>query len=265
MDKIKALLEQLGGSKELVVQIVESLDQFKSQTEKTIKEAYQQRLVQAKEACMEEVNTYKRGLARKTQIFFEAKVEKIEQQIAKQVAIKDSAAETKLQAIVGMLEGVEVNSEGKNGDIQAAQKQLKELQEELRKTKAANTAIAEKAERAHSVAERTLERNRVLSTELVEASQKPPCPKCKCKPCECKPCKTCKKSPCTCKGTKSEGKKKGKKAISEGRKRKGKTVTARKASQGQIARTKSKPANAAPETRSMDGFSPGGIAEGMDE
>ncbi len=253
MDKIKALLEQLGGSKELVGQIVESLDQFKTQTEKTVKDAYQQRLVQAKEACMEEVNTYKRGLARKTQIFFEAKVEKIEQQIAKQVAIKDSAAEAKLQAIVGMLEGVEVHSEGKNGDIQAAQKQLKKLQEELRKTKANNTAIAEKAERAHSVAEKTLERNKVLSTELAEAN-KPPCRECKCKPCECKGKKS----------TKSEGKKrKGKKAISESRKRRGKTVTARKASQGQIAKTKSKPADAP--TRSMGGFSPDGIAAGMDE
>ena len=233
MDKIRALLEQLGGSKELVDQIATTLVEYQANVDATVKEDYKLRLEKAKEACLEEVNTYKRDLARKFQIFCESKVEKIEQQIAKQVAVKDSAAEAKLQAIASLLEGVEVNGGSNNADLLAAQKQVKELRESLNKASNAVKILTEKANRSHSIAEKTLERNKVLSKELVEATTK--------------------------KTTVAESKKAPKKVVAEDRKPQA-PATTRKSSAEQIA----KPAKAAGATEQpakvMGGLSPEAIA-----
>lgn len=253
MDKIRALLEQLGGSKELVDQIIESLEAYKTKTEETIKEEYRERLAKAKEACLEEVNEYKRDLARKTQIFFESRVEKIEQQIAKQVAVKDSAAEAKLQQIVALLEGVEVNGDGNNADIQAAMRQVKELQEQVRKLDTSKKVLTEKANRAHAIAEKTLERNKVLSKELAEAAKKPG-----------KSISEGKKTKKAEKGkANSKPKDKGDKPLTEGRKR-SEAATTRRTSDGQLARSKSKSEPSSPAPQSMGSFTPESIAANMD-
>jgi hypothetical protein len=246
MDKIKALLEQLGGSKELTTQIVESLEQFKVKAEDKIKGDYQERLGKAKDACLEEVKAYKVELARKAQIFFESKVEKIEQQIAKQVAVKDSAAESKLEAIAALLEGIGANSEGDNAEVQAAQKQIKELQEGLNKATGKVKILTSQAKRSYAIAEKTLERNKVLSTELVETKK----PKAKAKPVT------------ESKKTKGKGKAKpkAKKALTEGRK-KSKPATSRKSKVDQIAKTAKKDGTPTP----TGGFNPLSIAADMPE
>jgi len=243
MDKIRALLEQLGGSKELVDQILESLTAYKTKVEEDIKVKYSQRLDKAKEACLEEVQTFKKDLSHKTQIFFESRVGKIEQQIAKQVAIKDSAAETKLHAIAGLLEGVEANGESNNADIQAATKQIKELQEQVRKASGQNRVLAEKANRSCAIAEKTLERNKVLSKELASAE---------------KPIAESKS-----KG-KGKSKKVSKKAKSLTEGKKAKPVTTRRSNEGQLAKPRKKVNASAPASSVMGGFTPDGIAATMD-
>lgn len=174
MEKIKALLEQLGGSKELATTIVKTLEEWKNKSATEIKEEYQKRLEKAKALCLEEVESYKRDLARKVQIFFETRSEKIEQQIAKQVAIKDAAAEAKLQSIAALLEGVEVNGKGDTAEVKAAQGQVQQLTEQLHAEQENSKMLAEKAIRAHSIAGKTLERNKVLAKELQEALVKAP-------------------------------------------------------------------------------------------
>lgn len=172
MDKIRALLEQLG-SKELATQIIEALEANKTKTESAIQEDYRTRLEKAKVACLEEVAGYKKELARKMQLFFESRVEKIESQIAKQVAIKESAAEAKLHSVAALLEGVEVNGERDKADIQAALKQVRELTESKTKLESQIKVLNEKATRAHTIAEKTLERNKILARELAEVKERP--------------------------------------------------------------------------------------------
>jgi len=168
MDKIKELIEQLG-SKELADKIMESLEEYKAVVRDEINEEFKQRTEKVKEVCIEEIDAYKKELGRKVGIWLESKQEQIEQKIAKQVAIKDSAAESKLQAIASLLEGVEVDVEGQNADLQAAKKQVGELQEQLKKTRNDNKVLVEKASRSHAIAEKTLERNKVLSKEVADA------------------------------------------------------------------------------------------------
>lgn len=248
MDKIKALLEQLGGSKELVDKIVESLEQFKTKTQTEVKEEYAKRLEKAKEACLAEVRDYKKELAKKVQIFFESRAEKIEQQIAKQVAIKDSAAEAKLHSIAAMLEGVEVNGNSNDADLKAAQAQVKQLQEQVKKLDGNQKVLTEKANRAHAIAEKTLERNKVLAKELEEAVKKA----------DAKTIAEGKEKP-------SAGKPE-EKPITEDRKPAA-PATTRTTSDSQIAKPqKPAPASAqAPAPAAMGGYTPEGIAAMIDE
>lgn len=247
MDKIRALLEQLGGSKELVDTILESLNKYRDETRATIQEEYHQRLDKAKAICLEEMEGYKRELARKAQIFFESRVEKIEQQIAKQVAIKEAAAESKLQAIAAMLEGVEVNGESNNAELQAARKQIQDLQESVKAETQKNRVLEETARRAQGIAAKTLERNKVLSGELQEAVKKNQAILNEAKVNQAKKDeKPAKQEPA--------------KPITEGKKPATATTT-RRTAEPQLAKPRKQEA-AAP--RIQGGFSPEGIAAGMD-
>ena len=239
-DKIRALLEQLGGSKDLVDKIMESLDQYKGTVRTDIQEEYRQRLEQAKTACIAEVDSYKKELSKKMQIFFESKVDKIEQQIAKQVAIKESAAETKLHAIAGLLEGVEVNGEKQNADLQAALKQVKELQESKTQLVAERQILTEKANRAHGIAAKALERTKILSKELVEAQAKGP----------------------AIVESKTPATKPAVKTLTEGRKVP-KATTTRMTDESQLAKPVVKKEVPAP-VNHMEGFSPDSIAANME-
>jgi len=261
MEKIKALLEQIGGSPELADKIIEALNNYKDKARESIKEEYKNRLEKAKEACLEEVETYKKELARKTEIFFEAKANKIEQQIAKQAAVKDSAAEAKLQQIAALLEGVEVNGKGNSADIESAKKLVKQLQERKSKLESQIKTLTEKANRAHAIAEKTLERNRDLTKQLNEAKKAQGAIS------EDKD-KAKSKGNGDGKGKNGKAAKTGKpdkQQINEGSK-KGTATTTRRSSQDQISKPTKQSAEppVASGVSQMGGYSPEAIAAGME-
>ena len=166
MDKIRQLLEKLG-SKELADQIVETLNTHESDLKSNLEEEYKARLKKAKEVCIEEVDSYKKELARKVQIFCESRADKIEQQIANQVAIRESAAETKLTQIASLLEGVEVNGDSEAA-LRAAQDELKAYNKQIAAIKEERNAAVNKANRATGIAEKALERNKALELQVDE-------------------------------------------------------------------------------------------------
>lgn len=166
MDKIRQLLEQLG-SKELSDQIIESFEAHTKTVRAKLDEEYKARLQRAKQVCLEEVEKYKDELGRKAQIFFESRANAIERQIANQVAIKESAAETKLRKVAALLEGIEVD--GKQVDkaaLQATLKQVRDLQKQLKVVTESRKVLAEKANRANEIAQKALERNQYLEESL---------------------------------------------------------------------------------------------------
>lgn len=175
MDKIKELLEKLG-SKELAAQIIESLESHEKTLRETLDSEYKARLTKAKEVCLEEVETYKNELARKAQIFFESRADKIEQQIAKQVAIRESAAESKLKETKAILEDIEVEADNgqAKADLKALQDKVANLSRAIKSITEAKEQAELKANRAHEVAEKTLKRNRDLEKALTEAADKKP-------------------------------------------------------------------------------------------
>ncbi len=171
MEKLRSQLEQLGGSKELVDGILESLQSHKTAIEEKAKTDFQERLDQAKKVCIKELAGYKKDLARKVQLFFESRSNRIDQQIAKQTVVKEAAAESKLQDITNMLAGVEVNGEGDKAEFEALKEQVRKLTIEKKKLVSDSEVMAEKATRAHGLASQTLEKNKDLASQLAEAKK----------------------------------------------------------------------------------------------
>jgi hypothetical protein len=170
MDKIKELFKQLGASQELTEQILSAITTHISESKKKIESDTQAKVQKVKQVCLEEVKRHKADLARKVQIYFESKSDKIEQQITKSVAIKESAAEQQLKSIKALLEGIQLNEEGQ-ADLQALKTQVDTLSKQVGVvTEEKNTAV-KKANRAVEIAQKILSRNRELEA-LVEEGKK---------------------------------------------------------------------------------------------
>lgn len=162
MDKIKALLEKAGVSPELSGKICESLDSYKTTLREQFDKEYAAKVEQAKQVCIEETEAHKRELARRVQIFCETKGAAIEAQLAKQSALNESEALTKLNQISALLEGLEPNGQP-SGDVTAVVEKLKRQAQVATEEK--NRAI-ELANKKQAIAEKALKRNRELATAL---------------------------------------------------------------------------------------------------
>lgn len=168
MDKIIALLEQAGVSQELSARISESLVEYKDSVREQFQRDYAAKVEQAKRVCVEETEAHKRELARRVQIFCETKGSAIEAQIAKQSALNESAAVSRLNQIAGMLNGIEHNGNS-NGDVTVA-KYKRKLALALEEKKRA----VEMANRKNAIAEKALKRNRWLTTEIQSLQEQRP-------------------------------------------------------------------------------------------
>jgi len=160
-DKIRALMLKSGLSEDATTGLCEALDQHLSERYARQDAEFNAKLAKAKKVCVEEVETHKRELARRVQIFAEAKGNAIETTIAKQSAIKESAAFAKLKDIQAMLHGVELNGE-QNGTLRAEVTELKRRVQGLSEER--NKAV-EQANRANAIAEKVLKRNRLLEAQ----------------------------------------------------------------------------------------------------
>lgn len=165
MDKLKALAQKCNIKPELANRFFEAVkNHLATERAKDLTEN-KRRQAEAKRVCLEEVESYKRDLARRVQTFCEAKGGQIEQSIARQTAIRESAAQVKLRNILSMLEGVEPNGEH-NGALQAENKKLKRRMQQL--ASESKQAVGQ-ANRQAAIAERVLAKNRALEGQLTES------------------------------------------------------------------------------------------------
>ena len=161
MNKIKALLEKAGCSPDLVGGICEALEEYKVGIRTQFDADYKNRIEQAKKVCIDETESHKRELSRRVQIFCETKAAAIEAQLAKQSALRESEAVTKLKGIVGLLEGVEPNS-APNGQSTAV---LEKARRKLQQANEEKLKAVELANKQTAIAEKVLKQNRKLVSE----------------------------------------------------------------------------------------------------
>lgn len=161
MDKIKALLEKAGCKPELVSQIAESLNKFKTTVREELENEYAAKVEQAKKVCIEETESHKRDLARRVQVFCETKSAAIEAQLAQKSALNESEAESRLQEIKDLLEGIQPSGP-QNSEVTAA---LKKAQRQVQIANEERIRAVEIANRKVAIAEKALKQNRALTTE----------------------------------------------------------------------------------------------------
>jgi hypothetical protein len=168
--KILDLLAKSGCNQELVAQIGESLSRYKTAVRESFEADYSAKVEQAKKLCIEETDKHKRDLCRRVQIFLETKSAVIDANLARQSALSESAAQSKLRNLKSLLEGVESNAQATNGpataEFQQAKQQIRQLTEERDQA----VAIANKQT---AVAEKAIKRNRELATENAKLRTSP--------------------------------------------------------------------------------------------
>jgi hypothetical protein len=162
MDKIKVLLEKSGCKPELVAGICNALDKYKTSITEQFSKELANRVDRAKKVCVEETESHKRELARRLQIFCEAKSAAIESSLSRQQGAVETRAMAKLRQVQTVLEGVQpeakLNGQAK-ATIQKAQKQIQQLNEER------SQAVA-KANRQTQIAEKILKQNKALTSQI---------------------------------------------------------------------------------------------------
>lgn len=161
MNKIKGLLEKAGCNPELVGGICEALDSYKSDLREQFEADYKHRVEQAKKVCIDETESHKRELAKRVQIFCETKAAAIEAQLARQSALSESEAVTRLKGIVSLLEGIEPNGDPSGratAALEQARRRIQQVNEDRQKA-------LEVANRQTAIAEKALKQNRRLATE----------------------------------------------------------------------------------------------------
>jgi hypothetical protein len=159
--KMETLLGQMGANPELTKQFGELLESFITEQKTILESKYKTKLDAAKTLCLEETQRFKSQLAKRVQIFLEARTDKIESMMAKQVAIKESAAEADLKSIKALLEGVEINANGE-ADLTAIKTQLSQALKQVNLLKEERNTAVTRANRANNIAKKVLDRNRIL-------------------------------------------------------------------------------------------------------
>lgn len=162
MQKILELLQKAGCKAELVTAIGESLEEYKNTVREQFESDYTAKIKEAKKVCVEETENHKRELSRRLQIFLETKSAAIDAHLARQSALSESEAMTKLRNVKSLLEGVEVNGKPNNGEATAIAEEAKRKIQQL--TEERNQAV-QAANRQNAIAEKVLQRNRQLVTE----------------------------------------------------------------------------------------------------
>jgi len=164
MKKIKSLLEKVGIKPELSRQICESLENYKSTLRKQFDAEYSAKIEEAKKVCIEETEAHKRELSRRVQIFCETKGAAVEATVAKQSALRESKAVSRLKGIVSLVEGIEPNGK-QNGKLEA---DVKNLKQKLKTVTESKQQAITTANRQTALAEKVLKKNRVLEAEKAQ-------------------------------------------------------------------------------------------------
>jgi hypothetical protein len=175
MNKILDLLKQMGASPELQKQIMEALESYKESVQTKLEEDFKQRVSQARKVCVEAVDNEKRELAKKIEVFLEARINTIQKEAAKQAAIGESEAVRLLRGAKALFEGIQIDSNKGSGQAAIAEtEEVKQLRIQNKQLKENLEKINLKAQRANTIALKALERNKLLEGRIAPAAKRPP-------------------------------------------------------------------------------------------
>lgn len=166
LSKITAILKAMNISEETVSEFTAVLENWVADTRKTLNEDYTTKLQQAKKVCLEEVEAYKSNLARGVKVFLESKMGSLEKAAAKRKAIEESEAVNTLKHVKSLLEGVDIDGQKTNQDLQAARKEVAAVKKQLAESRDAIAREKAKVSRLTGISEKSIERQKILEGKL---------------------------------------------------------------------------------------------------
>lgn len=168
LQQIQELMTKCGLSEEAASKICDSIIGYSNTYKAKIDEEYATRVEAARKICVEETEAYKLELARRLQVYLEARSQHIEQNIARQVAVREGEAQNLLSQVQSLLEGIPAGGDAalKNENTKLRQ-HMARLQEE--RDKAVVTA-----NRQTALAEKVLRRNRLAESRLAQLESRIP-------------------------------------------------------------------------------------------
>ena len=156
MQKIVDLLKNLKASPELVKEITEGLEAYKADVKAKYDSEFKDKTAAARRVCIEAVEQEKKDMARKVEIFLEARVATITREAQKQAAIGETRATKTLRELSALLEGVKID--GTSEDHQAAVTERNKLRAVVHQLQEACEKEKLKATRANTIAMKLLQR-----------------------------------------------------------------------------------------------------------
>jgi len=173
MNKMLEILKKMGATDELANRFVSEMRAWKKASEEAIHEQFQadyvKRLQKAKQACLAETTRYKEDLARRVEVFLEARVNTINREASKQAAIGESEASKTLRGVKSLLEGVNLELP----DLQTAE-ETKKLRAKVGQLQERCQQLIVKNGHANKIARKLIERQRILETKLEAKLEKAP-------------------------------------------------------------------------------------------
>ena len=166
MDKLKELLGQLGGSKELTEAICEEFNNYTNRIKAKYENDFNVRVQRAKRICVEEVAKEKANLARKVAVFLESKANAIQQASTRQRAIEESEAKSLLRRTKALLEDISIGDDGAIRDVQAAQKKSERLEKAVATFKEERDQAIKRANKANEIATKALKQCNILEEKV---------------------------------------------------------------------------------------------------
>lgn len=171
LDKMGALLKQMGISEEATKQFLTVCEDWHKNEESKLKKEYDTRLSKAKKICVEEVEAHKANLSRGVQMFLESKLESISKAGEKQAAIAESEAVKQLKQVKNLLSGLDIDSAVNAQALQAEGKKNAKLTAELATLKESLARETAKSAKMAELAEKTVARQKSLEGELSQSKK----------------------------------------------------------------------------------------------
>ena len=163
MEKIEEMVKKLGGSAEMATSLLEEMNAYVDEERKKLDEEFQGKFGRAKKACLEETERYKGELARKVEIWLEARTETISREMRKQAAIGESGATRCLQDVKRLIEGIEIEHPGSQ-----AAKEANKLKATIARLQEEKEAESKAKRRAFDISQKLLEHNKKLQRRINE-------------------------------------------------------------------------------------------------
>lgn len=164
MDKIVELLKQLKASPELTENIISSIQGYKEHIDSEAKAELNRRLEIAKQVCVEELAQEKQELARKVEVFLEARIATINREAQKSAAIGESESCQTLKELKALLEGVSLGGTPEDG--QAAMSENKKLRLMVAKLQEEKAQAVQAAQRSNTICAKALASRKVAEERL---------------------------------------------------------------------------------------------------